>query len=66
MLYQLRQSDWEDKEMIRKLPSEPENLIGRGPALWLVAVGKIDGILIPKYTEHLEPDVSIEGRLIPK
>jgi len=39
---------------------------GRGHALWLVALGKIDGILIPKCTGHLKPYVRIESELIPK
>lgn len=52
-----------DKEMI-KILSEPENLIGRGHALWLVAMGQIDGILISKCSEYLEPYVIIEGKPI--
>ena len=53
-----------DKEMIIKILSEPENLIGRGYALWLIAMGQIDGILISKCNEHLEPYVIIEGKPI--
>lgn len=50
--------------MIIKILSEPENLIGRGYALWLIAMGQIDGILISKCNEHLEPYVIIEGKPI--
>lgn len=71
MFHHLRESDQEGKcrdgVLRKKLLSEPEKfLIGRGHALWLVALGKIDGILIPKCREHLELYVSTENELIPK
>lgn len=65
MFHHLRESDQEGKcryGVLRKKTAvwAKKFQIGRGHALWLVALGKIDGILIPKCREHLELYVSTE------